>query len=189
MGVVPTYLTGMVWGCPSLLLARCCEILWRKVQYRKKCTRKEIHQLNLKMMSVGAPQEYKYGWNLTKVVKIKSLLILHSGGIHLTSDPFPVIGKDFNGSWTKPLSISEGSCYFFFFLNWWCYYLLFLRYWDQMACIIHMHPFWTLQCNADHGHVWHWLYWLSVCYFEVCMLLNKWDWRKKHIHCDLVTGQ
>lgn len=115
MGVVPTYLTGMVWGCPSLLLARCCEILWRKVQYRKKCTRKEIHQLNLKMMSVGAPQEYKYGWNLTKVVKIKSLLILHSGGIHLTSDPFPVIGKDFNGSWTKPLSISEGSCYFFFF--------------------------------------------------------------------------
>lgn len=115
MGVVPTYLTGMVWGCPSLLLARCCEILWRKVQYRKKCTRKEIHQLNLKMMSVGAPQEYKYGWNLTKVAKIKSLLILHSGGIHLTSDPFPVIGKDFNGSWTKPLSISEGSCYFFFF--------------------------------------------------------------------------
>lgn len=35
--------------------------------------------------------------------------------IHLPSDPVPVIGKDFDGSWTKPLSISEGSCYFLFF--------------------------------------------------------------------------
>lgn len=35
----PTYLVGMVQGCPSLVPASCCEILWRKVQYRKNSQR------------------------------------------------------------------------------------------------------------------------------------------------------
>lgn len=38
------------------------------------------------------------------------------GRILLTSDPVPVVVKAFHGSWTKPISISEGSCYFIFFL-------------------------------------------------------------------------
>ena len=76
---------------------------------------KEIHQLSFKIMGVGAPQGYKFGWNVTKVVKIKSCLILHKGGIHLASDPVPVTEKDFHGSWTKPLSI-WGLLLFFFLI-------------------------------------------------------------------------
>lgn len=48
--------------------------------------------------------------------EITSLLTLHGGEIHSTSDPVPTRGKGFNESWTKPLSILEGSCYFFLLL-------------------------------------------------------------------------
>lgn len=93
------------------------------------------------------------------------------GGIHLKSDPVPVKGKDFNGSWTKPLCISEGFCYFFLLLLLLFVILKVLRsngLYHPHASVLNT----TMQC-------WHWLYWMSVCYSEVCMLLNKWDWRKK----------
>lgn len=101
-----------------------CKMLWDSLEEDAvwKEMHKEIHQLSLKIRDVEAPQGCKFGWNLTKVVKMESLLVLYGGGgcvvcmNCLKSDPVPIIGKDLSGSWTKHLSISEGSCYFFLVL-------------------------------------------------------------------------
>lgn len=158
----------MVWGCPSLVPASCCESLWRKVQYRKKCT--EIDWMSLKIMGVEAPQGYKFGWNLTKVVKLKSLLISYREKLTQHLLQFLIKGKISMGVGPNPY-VSQRAFATFLLLLLLFVILKVLRsngLYHPHASVLNT----TMQC-------WHWLYWMSVCYSEVCMLLNKWDWRKK----------
>lgn len=147
-----------------------CKMLWDSLEEDAvwKEMHKEIHQLSLKIRDVEAPQGCKFGWNLTKVVKMESLLVLYGGWggvvelLKIWSSSY--YRERFKWELDQTLKYLRGLLLFFF---WYCccYYLLFLRYWDQMACTIHGASVLntTMQC-------WPWSH-LTLTVLVECLLL------------------